>query len=170
MSNLFSYRYQKNASGNESGKNKCGCKEQDTKGKTETFWTRNVKAITFFICLAVFLAAFGPWSVFRIMDAIEESRVDGKLMDAGDVLDLAENRDSLYFSQFEEYHGEVQEWEFGKYYIINIEETYLVMVGTEMTNGRISYFTVTHIPSNEEIDVMGATFKLDDLKDLLKKK
>ena len=38
----------------------------DTTGKTETFFTRNVKLITFLICIAVFLGIFGPLSVFHI--------------------------------------------------------------------------------------------------------
>ena len=44
----------------------------DTKGETETFVTRNVKLITFLVCLAVFLTFFGPWSVIRIRQWIEE--------------------------------------------------------------------------------------------------
>jgi hypothetical protein len=44
---------------------------EDTVGKTETFGTRNVKLITFLVCLGVFLAFFGPWSVMRIMEWVE---------------------------------------------------------------------------------------------------
>ena len=41
---------------------------KDTVGKTENFFTRNVKLITFLICLGVFLAFFGPITVFTIIN------------------------------------------------------------------------------------------------------
>ena len=41
--------------------------EVDTAGQTETFWTANVKLITFIVCMAVLLATIGPWSVFQIV-------------------------------------------------------------------------------------------------------
>ena len=43
----------------------------DTKGETETFVTRNVKLITFIICMAVFLAFFIPIAVIGFNDFIE---------------------------------------------------------------------------------------------------
>ena len=170
MSNPFSYRYQKNPPEGESSPKKESPKDEDTAGKTETFWTRYVKAITFFVCLAIFLAVFGPWSVFRIMDAIEQSRLEDRTMDVEDILYFAERRDALYFSQFEEYEGDLQEWEFGKYYAIKIKDTHLIMVGTEMADGRVNYFTVTHLSTNEVVDVMKEDFKPDALRDLLNKK
>lgn len=41
-------------------------KEVDTAGKTETFFSANVKLITAIITLSVVLALIGPWSVFQI--------------------------------------------------------------------------------------------------------
>ena len=39
-------------------------------GKTETFATRNVKLITFLVCLAVFLVFLGPLSIWRISEMV----------------------------------------------------------------------------------------------------
>ena len=39
---------------------------EDTKGETETFATRNVRLITFLVCIGVFLAVFIPIGVVGI--------------------------------------------------------------------------------------------------------
>ena len=67
--------------------------EIDTAGQTETFWTRNVRLLTFLICVAVFLVAFGPYSVFRISSCIAENRLEGEEMTVMDVWDLAQIRE-----------------------------------------------------------------------------
>ena len=41
--------------------------EIDTVGQTETFFTANVKLITFIVCMVVLLALIGPWSIVRIV-------------------------------------------------------------------------------------------------------
>ena len=48
--------------------------EEQTAGKTETFMTRNVKLITFLVCLAVFLVFLGPLSVWRISEIIKDKQ------------------------------------------------------------------------------------------------
>ena len=47
----------------------------DTAGKTETFFTRNVKLITFLICIAVI---FSPFVVTYIKDVIEDKRMENR--------------------------------------------------------------------------------------------
>ena len=39
--------------------------EEATVGQTETFVTRNVKLITFLVCVAVFLVFLGPLSIWH---------------------------------------------------------------------------------------------------------
>ncbi|MBO5897423.1 MAG: hypothetical protein J6R04_00260 [Clostridia bacterium] len=48
--------------------------EPDTAGQTETFFTANVKLITFIVTMAVLLGLIGPWSVFQIKKWYEASR------------------------------------------------------------------------------------------------
>ena len=43
-------------------------------GKTENFATRNVKLITFLVCLAVFLVFLGPLSVWRISEMVNDKQ------------------------------------------------------------------------------------------------
>ena len=48
--------------------------EEQAAGKTENFVTRNVKLITFLVCVAVFLVFLGPWSVWRIVEWVEQKQ------------------------------------------------------------------------------------------------
>ena len=174
MSNIFQYKYQKKmddaASAEPSTNRRCKKEKPDTAGKTENFWTRNVKAITFFICLAVFLAVFGPMSVFRIIEIVDEHRVDGEMMQIQNVLDLAERREYLTMDQFRAYDGDEQSFsDIGSYYRIRVEDRFLVTVGSETEDGRVSYFSVTHLSSGESIEVMAINFQSEDLKAFLNK-
>ena len=174
MSNIFQYKYQKKTADEPSVGTSPDPRRKkdkpDTAGKTESFWTRNVRAITFFICLAVFLAVFGPMSVFRIIEIVEEQRVDGELMQTEDVLFLAERREQLTLSHFLVYDGDEQKLsDIGSYYRIQVEDRFLVTVGSETEDGRVSYFSVTHLSSGESIAVMDGNFKLSALKEFLNK-
>ena len=72
--------------------------EVDTAGQTETFLTRNVRLITFLICLSVFLAFFGPWSVFRIMEYLEAKNDTRIPMTEADLITLSELDRELYYT------------------------------------------------------------------------
>lgn len=50
--------------------------EIDTVGQTETFFTANVKLVTFIVCMVVLLALIGPWSVVRIMRWYQDYQVE----------------------------------------------------------------------------------------------
>lgn len=57
----------------ENGQNCRECTEQNTAskailtaGKTENFFTRHVKLLTFLVCLSLFFMFFGPWNISRL--------------------------------------------------------------------------------------------------------
>ena len=166
MSNLFGYRYQKHQPEEEATSTAVsGAKEKpDTAGETETFWTRNVKLITFLICLFLFLAFFGPVSVFHIVDCAQESREARNAMTVEEVLTFADQRRSLSITQFEDYEGDEQNWGFGTYYFINAGENFRITVGSEISNGAVTYFTVTKRSTGEIMDVMESGFRISDLQ------
>ena len=178
MKNPLNFKYQKKTFGEsqaeiptpeESVKKKKRRREPcDTAGKTENFFTRNVKAITFFVCLALFLTFLGPMSIFRIMEIVDERTPDGEIMQLQDILTLAEQHDTLTMERFTVYDGDKQTLaELGSYYRIRVDGRFLVTVGTERDDGRITYFCVTRMQTEEEIDVMSATFRLSALQDFL---
>ncbi len=141
--------------------------EIDTAGQTETFWTRNVRLLTFLICMAVFLAVFGPYSVFRIRACMVENRLEGDPMTVEDVIDLAALHDQLKFSDFQRFERSESKGEDTLYYAVRVEEKYLVMVGASERRGPLTYFTVSRIDNDRTVDVMGVNYQPTELYDLL---
>ena len=59
-------------------------REQDTAGRTENFFTANVRLITAVVTIAVLLALIGPWSVFKLIewyDATHEAETEVLISD-----------------------------------------------------------------------------------------
>ena len=80
--------------------------EEATAGKTETFVTRNVKLITFLVCLAVFLVFLGPLSVWRISEMINEKKAAEAIeaqMPIGALLAVADKGAAAGWSDFRKY-------------------------------------------------------------------
>ena len=90
--------------------------ETDTAGETETFLTRNVKLITFLVCLAVFLVFFGPWSVMRIRQWMAQQELEETLQETALTYDelgeIVRKGNLLDWSDFEGHYFESL-WETG---------------------------------------------------------
>ncbi|MBQ7338844.1 MAG: hypothetical protein IJW40_10400 [Clostridia bacterium] len=107
--------------------------EEDTAGKTETFVTRNVKLITFLVCLGLFLVFFGPWSVMRIKDWVEqrelEETIENTALSYDDLSALVEKGAHLEWSDFEGHYYEGL-WETGmciREYTVKDNEFYIIV-------------------------------------------
>ena len=77
--------------------------------KKEGFFSRNVRVITFSICVVLILTVFGPWSVDRLVSKHRESifgaETKGKQdITAQDIVYLAGLGDSLTWSSFDKYN------------------------------------------------------------------
>lgn len=131
----------------------------DTVGKTETFFTRHVRLITFLICLAVFLVFFGPISVFTIRSWIEEKNDTRIPMTEEDLLALSQLDRKLYFSDISRFRGEkdinmqkykvdlangteIREEPVELYYYINIGDRYTALAIADFETEEIIYFRV----------------------------
>ena len=166
MSRLFSYKYSTTEAVEGEAPNTAEEIEIDTVGKTETFWTRNVKLLTFLICIFAFLALFGPISVFRIADYIEEQNA-GEEMTVEELLALAELHETLTMRAFEDYEKQVSEAESFLFYYITVDLRYSVMIGAQNEKATLNYFTVTDIQTDKKIDVMVSGYTQDALKAFL---
>ena len=84
-------------------------KEQDTVGKTENFLTRNVRLITFCLCMAIALALIGPWSIPRLVEWVTQQKVDKDevLLTEQDVERLIARGQALTWSDFSGYTSRV---------------------------------------------------------------
>lgn len=118
---------------------------------TETFFTRNVRTITFLICMAVFLAVAGPWSFFRIRDAIYEYQESKREpMTVADVIQLSEYTRDVFLSDVDKFKGERSNWTNEIHYTVEIEDKYLLYVVAEPNTQKILYATLTHLDCVEE--------------------
>ena len=103
----------------------------DTAGKTENFFTRNVRLITFLICIAVFLGIFGPLSVFHIYQYYTEMQEDASYveMTVDDLRALAKRAETLTEKDFERFlRDDGGDWtvgpKTGRMFYIQIGERY----------------------------------------------
>lgn len=170
MSKLFGFRYEKKEQPETEEMQDAASNveaEIDTKGETETFFTRNVRMLTFLICVAVFLAVFGPMSIFQINSCVEEKMSAGDAMTVEDVRTFAARRGQLKLSDFEDYAKEESEGDDVILYTISVEGDYLVMVGARDEDAALHYFTVTNIKTDETVDVMATTYSQSLLDGLL---
>lgn len=146
-------------------------KTVDTVGKTETFFTRNVKLITFLICLGVFLALFGPISVFTVKKYLAEKEDTRPIMSEAELVALSELGRDLYFSDIKGYKGtkdintqeykvnvadgtEIRERETEIWYYINIGENYSGLAIADIQTEKIIYFQVSNRKTQWKADVL----------------
>ena len=108
-------------------------------GKTESFFTRNVRVITFLICIAVFLAFFGPVSVFTVGKIIEKRTNQKQAMTVEESLKLAENPDEVTFDLLRRYEGRFNETETMQVYYIEFD-CYLILAAQNKEKGILSVF------------------------------
>ena len=129
-----------------------------TVGKTENFFTRHVKLITFLLCMTVFLAGFIPVAVIGINDFIEWTKPDSDLpvMTKEDVIKLSEQNE-VFFSQITCYQGETGDFGYEIHYTAPVEDGYYVVaVADKYANNKLLYLYV-----HKE----GTTVKADVLRD-----
>lgn len=109
----------------------------ETVGKTETFFSRNVRAVTFLIVLGLFLAFFGPFSVFTIGRMIER-RVNRKnTLTVEETLKLAENPSAITFERLRKYNGRYNETDTVEVYYIEFDH-YLILATRNKTTGALT--------------------------------
>ena len=77
--------------------------------KREGFFSRNVRIITFAICVVLILTVLGPWSVDRLVEKQRESIFGSSMTNkenitVSDIIYLAEQGDALTWSDFDKFN------------------------------------------------------------------
>lgn len=154
-------------------------KEVDTVGKTENFFTRNVKLITFLICLGVFLALFGPLSVFTVKKYLDEKEDTRPVMSEAELVALSELDRDLYFSDLKGYKGredvysqkykvnvadgtEIREKDTEIWYYIDIGKNYSGLAIADIQTEKIIYFQISNRKTQWKADVLN-----DDIRSFM---
>ncbi len=141
----------------------------DTAGKTETFFTRHVRLITFLICIAVFLVTFvplalwGPVNIFDLMRSCteQETRVE---MTVEDLESVAAKNKYLSIRDLDRFVSETSSGEQSglKYvvYQIDVGDRYLLTASFNEASGMVYYLTLTDLETDAYLDL------LEDYRDL----
>ena len=138
----------------------------DTKGKTETFFTRNVKLITFLICITVI---FSPFVVVYIQDTIEAKRLENRPeMTVENLIAIAEKGNDLRqrdFEKFAEYREEV-DMQGMKYSIYRIpvlhEKDLYLSVSFDASLDYIFHLNLMDMDTRAELDLLSEADKLEE--------
>ncbi len=128
---------------------------EDTAGQTETFATRNVRLITFLICMAVFLAVFIPVGVIGY--SAYQDWFDGKdklpEITVADVVALSEKNGGIQLSELTVFKGELQETEKDSVYVMEFSNYHLRAVANK-ESGWVEVFVIYHRENNTSADIL----------------
>ena len=138
----------------------------DTVGKTENFVTRNVKLITFLICVAVI---FSPFVATYIKDTVDARReAERPQMTVDELVFVAERGKNLQqrdLAKFEDYReeAEMQDMKYAFYRIPILHEDDLVLsVSFAAEHGYLFSLNLINMDTREELDLMGEADKLEE--------
>lgn len=129
-------------------------KENEIKEQTpEGFASKNVKVITFVICITAFLLLFGPVTIFRLIDHYSEKDMPGQAMTAETLLQIAERGRSLTMEDLQRYEGELSDSDERTYYYIQFDRYMILGVQNKETK-RLDFCTLTDEKTSDTLDLM----------------
>jgi hypothetical protein len=131
-----------------------GRERADTKGKTENFFSRNVKLITFLCCIAVFLLIFGPIAVLEARDYLTRDYDTRPQMTLNDAIMLSDQNGNIRATQVEKFAGEKKVNPDGFYYYIDIEPHYQLLAVADKNTGMLIYCQIANLDTGETVDVL----------------
>ena len=138
----------------------------DTAGKTENFFTRNVRLITFLICVGVFLALFVPIVAYEVVDYLSEARDTRPDMTLNDVVRLSSQNGKISESQVQEFKSSsVDVKANGIYYYFDVSPHYHVLAVADKNTKMLIYCQLTNFETGETADML-----TDDIPAFLNKK
>ena len=141
-------------------------KQIDTAGKTENFFTRNVKLITFLICIAII---FSPFVVTYIKDVIEEKRLEKRPeMTVEELILVAEKSKDLRQQDLDKFEGyltesDVQGMKYAMYRIpIQHEKNLVLSVSFDASIDYVFHLVLINQDTRDEIDLLKEADRLEE--------
>ena len=133
-----------------------------TARKTENFFTRNVRLMTFLITIGMFLVVVGPIFV------LEASEYWGKGGDArpdmttGDLIVLSDIKGALRVSDITKFSCDERDQDGTPYVLVtvDIEPHYTMMASAEKATGKVIYCEVLSNETGEKVDVLTGDVRL----------
>ncbi len=138
----------------------------DTAGKTENFFTRNVKLITFLICVTVILS---PFVLTYIQDTIEDKRLAKRPeMTVDELVLIAERAKDLRQRDLAKFEGyctktEMQGMKYAMYRIPIVHERDLVLsISFDASMDYVFYISLIDVDTRKELDLLKEAHKLEE--------
>lgn len=141
-------------------------KQMDTAGKTETFFSRNVKLITFLVCISII---FSPFVIVYIKDTVEAKRLASRpQMTVDELVLIAEKAKNLHradLAKFADYceESEMQGMQYAMYRIPILHERNLVLsVSFDSAIDYVFYLKLIDQDTREELDLLKEAHLLEE--------
>ncbi|MBR7098491.1 MAG: hypothetical protein IKC59_03670 [Clostridia bacterium] len=148
----WKYRPKTEAEKSESAERKAE-KEQIAEETPEGFASKNAKTITFTVMLILFLAFFGPISVFTVYRQITDAREqEGVVMTEADLVTLGSLGDALTLDHLRGYQGTESENDQRINYIVYLDG-YVLLTMHDKASGALSICPLTDAETNDSIDI-----------------
>ncbi len=143
--------------------------EIDTAGKTESFLSRNVRLITFLVCVCLFLAGalVAGAMIYGDLDFSRPENDTRPEMSVEELRGIAARAKTLTGGELSRYRGENYDRQIDgvtveKYYYINaIGGRYNLSATERASDGRIMYLTVYDLESKKQIDLLDGESDFD---------
>ena len=138
----------------------------ETAGKTETFFSRNVKLITFLICVAIILSPFVITYIQDVMETRREAELPKMTVD--ELVFIAERGNDLRqrdLSGYEDYREEIdmQGMKYASYRIPVLHEKDLYLsISFDMTMDYVFYVNLTDLDTREELDLLSCADQIEE--------
>ena len=138
----------------------------ETAGKTETFFSRNVKLITFLICVAIILSPFVITYIQDVMETRREAELPQMTVD--ELVFIAERGNDLRqrdLSKYEDYREEIdmQGMKYASYRIPVLHEKDLYLsISFDMTMDYVFYVNLTDLNTREELDLLSQADQIEE--------
>ena len=135
-------------------------------GKTETFFTRNVKLITFLICVAVILAPFVVTYIQDVVEARREAELPKMTVDELTyIADIGGDLRQRNLSKYEDYREEIdmQGMKYASYRIPVVHERDIYLsISFDASLDHIFHLNLMDMDTREELDLLSYADKLEE--------
>jgi len=129
--------------------------QPDTVGKTENFFSRNVRLITFLICIGVFLAFFVPIVAYEVVDYLATVRDTRPEMTLSDVVKLSEQKGKISEKQILNFKASDVDNKAGQiYYYFDVAPHYHVLAISDKQSKMLIYCQLANLETGETADVL----------------
>ena len=124
-----------------------------TAGKTENFFTRNVRLITFLITLGVLLVILGPIAVLEAKNYFVPDYDSRPQMTKADVIRISQ-MNYIPEKAIREFASVEDEHDYEVYYYIDIEPNYKLLAIADKKSGMLIYCQLSNLGTGESVNVL----------------